>query len=138
MQKRAGYSPYYASSYWGGEGEIYTPRTPKNLLPGEAGRMNFAAKKMTSPRNLGRNILNIVGHWPIGSEMRERYDHSVGPDEIMLRNSSLAKIASGWEMGPAYHFPHNVNQNERIGKTPFETATKPMWKCISSQRKCQI
>ena len=97
---------------WDSEGGTSTPHSPKNLPPEEDNQMDFPAKKM-----------NVVGRWIRDAR---KYDRIVCFDALLLRNNIFTKIASGWELVPAYHIPLNFDDNERIGKTPLDTSPNPM------------
>ena len=81
----------------GGEkGEPYTLHPPKNLFPTAANQVSFNQRE-----------LPIIGYWSSTSKMPERYDRSVCPNELLLRNTIVDKFATGWEPVPAYHIPDN-------------------------------
>ena len=60
--------------------------------------------------------LAIIGHWPSTSRMPERYDRSVCPKELLLRNTIVHKFSTGWVPAPAYHIPTTVGGHVRVGK----------------------
>lgn len=84
-------------------------RSSKNILLSDASQENFTSKEMS-----------IVGHWPSGSQVHERYGRRFRANEALLRKTLMAIIATGWEMVPSPHIPRNVNPRERIGKIPEE------------------
>ena len=86
-------------------GESYTMHSPKNLFPTAANQMSF-----------GQIELTIIGRWPLTARMPDRYDHSVWPNEMLLRNTIVRKFATGWVPAPAYHIPTTVAGRVRVGK----------------------
>ena len=44
---------------------------------------------------------NLIGHWQSGSRMCDRYDRSTCAQELLIRNTILQNIVSGWApVGP--------------------------------------
>ena len=92
--------------------ESYTLRSPppKNLSPTAANQMNF-----------NRRELNIIGHWASSSKMPDRYDRAVCATELLLRNTIIQKVVSGWELAASFHLPLTVPGGIRIGKDVDDT-----------------
>ena len=90
------------------DGGKYTLHSPGNFLPAAATQMN------SPPREL-----NVIGRWSGGSRMNERYDRSVRADELLLRNTIIQNVISGWAMAGSFFFsPETVAVPDRIGKEP--------------------
>ena len=58
--------------------------------------------------------------------MPERYDRSVCASELLLRNTIVNKIVSGWTMAPSFHLPHTVLDAGSIGKVSIDTNEPPL------------
>ena len=77
--------------------------------------------------NFDQRELNIIGHWSSSSKMPERYDRAVCSKELLLRNTIIQKVVSGWEMAPSFHLPMSVPSDHRIGReTQDETPIEPI------------
>ena len=94
-------------------GETYTLHSPKNFLHTAATPMNFGTRE-----------LNVIGHWSSNSRMNERYDRSVCANELLIRNTIIQNMVSGWKMVDSFHLPDTVPGAERIGKAQTKTPTE--------------
>ena len=75
--------------------------------------------------NFNTRELNIIGHWSSSSKMPERYDRSVCPNELLLRNTIMCKFVEGWTTVPSFHLPITVDTSQRIGKPGEEVSEIP-------------
>ena len=50
--------------------------------------------------------------------MNERYDRSVCANELLLRNTIIQKVISGWAMAGSLCLPETVAGSDRIGREP--------------------
>ena len=89
------------------EGERYTLRSPKNMFPTAANQLSFDQRE-----------LKIIGHWASTSKMPERYDRSACANELLLRNTIVQRMRTGWEVAPAFHLPLTIAGTPRIGRDP--------------------
>ena len=89
----------------GPEGERYTLHSPKNLLPTAANQLKF-----------DRRDLNIIGHCSTTSKIPERYDRGTCANELLLRNTVIRRMRSGWNVAPAFRLPEMVVDTTRIGR----------------------
>ena len=108
------------------DAELYKLHSPKNFLPTAATQMNFAPRELI-----------VIGHWSSGSRMNERYDRSVCANELLLRNTIIQKVISGWTMVDSFCLPETVAGDDRIGKFPVastpEVAPTPSGSLPSTQ-----
>ena len=86
-----------------GIGETCT-LNPRKPAPEAANKMNCATGE-----------LNIIGHWPVGPRMDERYDRTVRPCELFFRDAIIQKVASGWDMVWPFRLPGIATGSARIG-----------------------
>ena len=56
--------------------------------------------------------------------MNERYDRSVCANELLLRNTIIQKVISGWKMVDSFCLPEPVAGSDRIGEEPLASATQ--------------
>ena len=56
--------------------------------------------------------------------MPERYDLSACANELMLRNTVIARMRGGWEVAPAFRLPETVADTTRIGRDKELTYTR--------------
>ena len=89
------------------EGERYTLRSPKNRSPA-------AANQLSSDRR----ELNIIVRWASTSKMPDRYDRIACANELLLRNTIVQRMRTGWEVAPAFHLPLTIAGTPRIGRDP--------------------
>ena len=87
------------------EGEKYTPHSPKTPMPAAENQRYFYEREQ-----------NVIGNWPINSEMHERYGRSVCANELMLGDTIIQRIVGGWSMAPDCHMPETVPANQSTGK----------------------
>ena len=60
--------------------------------------------------------------------MPERYDGSAFANELLLRNTIVQRMQTGWGVAPPFHFPVTVGGTIRIGRAeqPLGTVEDPI------------